>query len=100
MSLHIIAIPCHNGLIFFLSHAVKYNPDMKENDPRALLNQQIPHSFVQLQDAIREELLNLRMKNQPPIMEEKEFRGTFFKLFNDIAELEEAVRFLTLQGKN
>ena len=73
---------------------------MKEDDPRALLNQQIPYSFVQLQDAIRDKLLTLRMKHQPPIMEEKEFRDTFLKLFNDIAEMEEAVRFLTLQGKN
>ena len=70
---------------------------MKEDDPRALLNQQIPHSFVQLQDAIRDELLTLR-KNQPPIMEEKEFRGKFLKLFNSVSEMEEAVRFLTLQG--
>lgn len=83
---------------YFFSRTVRYNPDMKEDDPRVLLNQQIPHSFVQLQDAIRDELLTLRMKNQPPIMEEKEFRGKFLKLFNSISEMEEAVRFLTLQG--
>ena len=71
---------------------------MKEDDPRALLNQQIPHSFVQLQDSIRDELFTLRMKNQPPIMEEKEFSGKFLKFFNSVPEMEEAVRFLTLQG--
>ena len=86
------------GSSCYFSHAVKYNPDMKEGDPRALLNQQIPQSFADLQDAIRQELVTLRVNNQPPIMEEKEFRSTFLKYFNGIAEMEEAVRFLTLQG--
>ena len=83
---------------FNFSHTVNYNPDMGDDDPRALLNQQIPHSFVQLQDALKEELLTLRMKNKSPIMEEKEFRDKFLKHFNGVSDMEEAVRFLTHQG--
>lgn len=72
---------------------------MKENDPKALLNQQIPQSFVNLQESIRKELVTYCDNNQSPIMEEEEFRKTFMKHFINVGEMNEAVRFLSLQGK-
>ena len=78
---------------------MKYVPDMKEDDPRALLNQQIPSSFVCLHDEIRKELVTFRVNDKPPIMMEKDFCAAFSKLFDSIAEMKEAVRFLSLQGK-
>lgn len=72
---------------------------MKESDPRALVNQQIPRSFVELEAGIRK-MVALRGNNQPPIMEEKEFCDVFSNYFDDVLEMKEAVRFLSLQGKH
>ena len=71
---------------------------MSETDPKALFQQQIPKSFLDLQSRIREAVHACSRENQSPIMEENEFRREFGKLFDDEDELNEAVYCLNLQG--
>ena len=71
---------------------------MKEDDPKALFSQQIPKSFLDLHQAIRDVLVDLREKNQPPILEEEAFRKVFRQNFEDDEEMAEAIYFLNLQG--
>ena len=71
---------------------------MAEDDPKALFSQQIPKSFLDLQQNIRQTLVDLRAKNLPPIMEEEGFREVFRQNFEDDEEMAEAVYCLNLQG--
>ena len=71
---------------------------MKEDDPKALFSQQIPKSFLDLQQDIRKLLVDYNERNQPPIMEEDGFREAFRKNFEDDEEMAEAVYCLNLQG--
>ena len=69
-----IEISCSYYLPFpFCSSPVEYKPDMSETDPKALFQQQIPKSFLDLQGTIRETVADCHMK-RAPIMEEEEFR--------------------------
>ena len=77
---------------------MEYKPEMKENDPKALFSQQIPKSFLDLQQDIRKLLVDNSEKQLPPIMEEEAFREAFKKNFEDDEEMTEAVYYLTLQG--
>ena len=71
---------------------------MKEDDPKALFSQQIPKSFLDLQQDIRRLLVDYREKELPPILEEEAFRKEFRKNFEDDEEMTEAVYCLNLQG--
>lgn len=73
---------------------MEYKKDLKEKDPHALLNQQIPASFLQLQEEI------YHVYKQHPKMNDKEFHEKFGRIFEgDEEELNEAVHYLTLQGR-
>ena len=78
--------------------SVEYRPDMKEDDPKALFSQQIPKNFLDLQQNIRQKLVELREQNHPPILEEEDFRKAFRPNFEDDEEMAEAVYCLNLQG--
>ena len=56
---------------------VEYKPDMAENDPKALFQQQIPKSFLDLQDAIRQAVASCHHQRAVPIMQEEEFKWVF-----------------------
>ena len=71
---------------------------MDENSPYALLAQQIPRCYKELQDKITEKVKECKEKDVPPVLDEKEFREDFEALFDDNDELNEAVNYLTLQG--
>ena len=71
---------------------------MKEDDPKALFSQQIPKSFLDLQQDIRKLLVDNSERQLPPIMEEEAFREAFRKNFEDDEEMTEAVYCLNLQG--
>ena len=88
----------HCKQIHIHTHTVEHKPDMKEDDPKALFSQQIPKSFLDLQQDIRKLLVDYNERNQPPIMEEDGFREAFRKNFEDDEEMAEAVYCLNLQG--
>jgi hypothetical protein len=71
---------------------------MSEADPKALFQQQIPQTFLNLQDKIREKVVKLKSEHMSPILEEPAFLSAFKELFEDEDELAEAVYFLNLQG--
>ena len=77
---------------------MEYKPDMKEDDPKALFSQQIPKSFLDLQQNIRKLLVEYSEKQLPPILEEETFRKAFRKNFEDDEEMTEAIYCLNLQG--
>jgi len=60
---------------------VKYKPDLAQDDPKALFQQKIPVSFLNLQDAIREEVAASQRHSIEsstkaiPIMDEKTFKS-------------------------
>ena len=72
---------------------------MDKRDPKALFQQQIPRSYIDLQTLILETAQGLMQKGRPPIMEEEEFYRNFQHNFDDVDELKEAVNFLSLQGR-
>lgn len=80
------------------SIAVTYKPSMEVDSPSALLNQQIPKSYINLDAAIKRKVVDLVKNNKPPFMAQKEFYYCFHTIFDNDEELEEAVRFLSLQG--
>lgn len=48
---------------------------MLENDPKALFQQQVPKSFVELQDRIRDEVTTRASTgDSPPIMDDEQFQ--------------------------
>ena len=53
---------------------VEYKPEMPEGDPKALFQQQIPKSFLDLQVDIRKTIAEYRKQNRTPILNEDEFR--------------------------
>ena len=71
---------------------------MSETDPKALFQQQIPQTFLTLQERLREKVKELKAEDKSPIMENNIFLSTFRDLFEDEDELMEAVYFLNLQG--
>ena len=77
---------------------VEYKPDMEETNAKALFQQQIPCTFLALQEKIAEKVAEMKKEERPPIMEEAEFRSTFKGMVEDDEELLEAVFFLNLQG--
>ena len=56
------------------SHAVEYKKNMAEDDPRALFQEQIPMSFLELQKAIKKEVASRSVTGNPPVMVEEEFK--------------------------
>ena len=76
---------------------VHYEPNLNEDDPRALFNEQIPESFIQLQDSIH--VQQKQGSDSKPILKKEDFFKEFLNIFDDnIAEMKEAVRFLSYQG--
>ena len=73
---------------------MEYKPDLDENSHHALLQQQIPSSFLDLQRGVRD------LSEYSPVLYEEEFYQQFRKLFDDDDELNEAVQYLTLQGND
>lgn len=71
---------------------MEYKKDLKENDPHALLQQQLPYSFLRLQEEVD------KIFKMEPTMNDIEFRQKFGTIFEDDEELNEAVHYLTLQG--
>ena len=68
-----------SGTDMLLPHAplppVEYKKDMPENDPKALFQQQVPKSFLDLQDRIREEVADRAgTGDSPPIMDAEQFQ--------------------------
>lgn len=59
-------------LLLFL-FSVEYSPKLVDSDPQLLLQQQIPHSFITLQDSIREVVAKHRLEQHSPIMEDSQF---------------------------
>ena len=53
---------------------MEYKPEMAESDPKALFQQQIPKSFLDLQDAIRQAVAAYQQRGAVPIMQEEEFK--------------------------
>ena len=47
---------------------------MSEDDPRALFQEQIPLSFLELQKAIKKEVTSRSVTGSPPVMMEEEFK--------------------------
>ncbi len=70
-----------------------YRKDLKETDPHALLQQQIPATFLKLQEEIHQ------VHKDYPKMNDAEFLEKFKHIFDDEDELNEAVHYLTLQGR-
>ena len=58
--------------------SIGYNPDMPLDDPKALFQQEIPVSFLSLQDAIRQEVATKHSvkssSRTAPIMDDKTFK--------------------------
>ena len=69
-----ICLPPFNLISHLPTSAVEYRPEKLENDPKALFMQQIPKTFLDLQDAIRKTVAALHQRNAPPIMEEDMFK--------------------------
>ena len=75
---------------------MQYDSKLKESDPKALLNELVPESFIQLQSAIQKKLMD---GNCAPFLKEEEFNAEFKKHFDgNTIEMKEAVRFLGYQG--
>ena len=81
-----------------IHYLVEYKEDLDESSPHALLQQQIPKSFLTLQEKVSELVKDLQDKGKPPVLQSTEFKHHFQKLFDDEEELNEAVHYLTLQG--
>ena len=62
-------------LLFFPPHllSVDYSPKLSDKDPQLLLQQQIPHSFLTLQESIREVVDRYRHEELAPIMDDSQF---------------------------
>ena len=71
---------------------------MDESNAKALFQQQIPCTFLELQEKIAEKVAEMKEAGRAPIMEEVEFRRTFKDMVEDDEELLEAIYFLNLQG--
>jgi len=71
---------------------------MDESNAKALFQQQIPCTFLELQEKIGEKVAEMKEAGRAPIMEETEFRRTFKDMVEDDEELLEAIYFLNLQG--
>ena len=74
---------------------------MDENDPKALFQQMIPTTYLELQSRLREKVKALAREGMDDalIMEEAEFKREFLAIFGgDEEELHEAVYCLNLQG--
>ena len=52
---------------------VDYSPKLTDKDPQLLLQQQIPHSFLTLQEGIREVVDRYRHEELAPIMDDSQF---------------------------
>ena len=65
---------------------MEYKPDMPQDDPKALFQQKIPVSFLNLQDAIREEIAAYQRQyiesstKAIPIMDENTFKSVVVKI--------------------
>ena len=71
---------------------------MDETDPKALFQQRIPKSYLDLQCEVLETAKRLNEAKSPPLLYEQDFYDRFCGIIKDIDELEEAVNFLSLQG--
>ena len=64
---------------------MEYKPDLREDDPKALFQQKIPESFLNLQGAIREKVAAYQQQSVRnsakaiPIMDEKTFKSVVVK---------------------
>jgi hypothetical protein len=87
---------CECGFsLSFLQLLVEYREQWSDTDPRALLQQQIPQSFLDMDKRLKTKASELKGM---PVMKYREFKSAFEDLFEGEDELTEAVRFLTLQG--
>lgn len=71
---------------------------LEPNDPYALLQQQVPESFMTLQDKVSE-MVKAFNDERHPVLNHEEFTEQFSSYFDDEEELNEAVNYLTLQGR-
>ena len=88
-------------------YAVQYDSELKENDPRALVNELVPERVIQLQDAIQKKLADDQKKlmddqkkqDYIPLLKREDFYESFKDHFDgNTVEMKEAVRFLGYQG--
>ena len=80
-------------------HVVEYKKDLSPDSSYALLKQQIPKSFLQLQERVSDLVKGFNEKQRPPYLSHEEFSSNFLSIFdNDEEEMNEAVNYLTLQG--
>jgi serine/threonine protein kinase len=77
---------------------LEYKEGCREDAPKCLFQIQIPRTFLNLQDKVRETVASYRASDKIPIMEEEEFKENFKDLFDDEEEMNEAVFYLNLQG--
>lgn len=75
---------------------VQYDSKLKESDSKALFNELVPESFILLQGAIQEKLMDYKCA---PFLKKEDFIEEFRDHFEgNIVEMKEAVRFLGYQG--
>jgi serine/threonine protein kinase/ankyrin repeat protein/GTPase SAR1 family protein len=75
-----------------------YKKEIEPNDPYALLQQQIPESFLTLQHNVSELVTKFHGLQRAPVLNYNEFKENFLEYFDDEEEMNEAVNYLTLQG--
>ena len=57
--------------LFFI--AVAYDPLKAPEDPSALLNQLIPQSYINLEEAVQSKAAKMMLAKEIPILTQKEF---------------------------
>lgn len=77
---------------------MEYKPNLSEEDPRALFQQQIPKSFLELNEKLNKYRAE-SSQDQSKVMEYRDFSRHFMDLFEDEDEFKEAVYFHKTQGK-
>ena len=78
---------------------VEHKGNLSLSSSYALLNQQIPRNFLQLQERVSDLVKDLNDAQKPPYLSHEEFSSNFLSIFEgDEEEMNEAVNYLTLQG--
>jgi len=77
-SLYIVDGKSKNSLdmcITYYSHAVRYKPGKEDNAESAdlLLQLMVPESYLNLQEAIKKKIIEMKENEKPPILKVEEF---------------------------
>lgn len=88
----------HMTCCVYIYITVEHKADLAKDSPYGLLNQQIPKSFLSLQEKVSDFVKSCIEIEKPPYLNYEAFKRHFLQLFEDEEELHEAVHYLTLQG--